>query len=190
MIKILIFCLSFNFGVRPGINDSTLVEEIYSVIEFFITYDNIINDNEYIRNKPISFYLFERRTKSDKISSLKKYFKNLNETLIDTIFTEADLDYMLEQYEQKNKIRWSYILKTKMSYAIVKEKRTEYLSLTNEKPKRKIIYGFSIPLFNKERDKVLIYTLYYNIDYAGFMYLLYKNNDKWEIKIEYLDYIT
>ena len=175
MIKILIFCLSFNLGVRPGISDSTLVEEIYSLVNsYFVSTKN----KSYIERRPSSLYFI------DEIDELKPYLSKFD---ADTIFDDEDIDYMCEQYYQHKNFKWEesrFNGNVRVIHRVYAFTRIKALFLTGRVKKHKKIIDphlMSVPLFNKDIDKAIVYISHYTGlgDGYGEMMVFRKKDSKW-----------
>ena len=173
MIKIIIFCLSFNLGVRPEISDNTLVEEIYSLVNSFFVSKNGTN---YIEKIPSTLY------KINEIEELKSYLSEWN---ADTIFDDEDIDYMCEQYYQHKNFRWEESRlngNVKVIHRTFFSKKIKLLFCKfREEKVKKAIYFFSVPLFNKDRDKAIVYYSFFTWfgDGYGEMMVFRKKDSKW-----------
>ncbi len=175
MIKILIFCLSFNLGVRPEISDNTLVEEIYSLVNsFFVSKKN----KRYIERNPSSLFFIS------EIEELKPY---LSKTNADTIFDDEDIDYMCEQYYQHKNFKWeesSFNGNVRVIHRVYAFTRIKTLFWTGRVRKHKKIidpHYISVPLFNKDRDKAIVYYSFFTWfgDGYGEMMVFRKKDSKW-----------
>ena len=144
---ILIFAFIFNQNFIKEENIST--DEIYCLVNsFFVSR----NGTYYIEKTPSTLY------KINEIEELKSY---LSEWDADTIFDDEDIDYMCEQYYQHKNFRWE---ESRLSGNVKVIHRTFFFRKIKllfckfrEEKVKKAIYCFSVPLFNKKRDRALLY---------------------------------
>lgn len=104
-------------------------------------------------------------------NQIEKLFKRDNRynpelTKLMDLLSNADINYMKEQFENETEEQWNFKAKK---------------GRISDNPRNKF-YTYSVPLFNKEHTIAIIYKEFYcgNLCAAGTVEVYIKKNDKWE----------
>ncbi len=165
LILILTFLVS-NFGFSQNLSSLIPDKKIIEFIEWELKTNSKKNKIYYQIKQwtDLSFNYQEDLNKRD--ISYSKQFLFTKENNLDTIFSKNDREFLIEQKNSINQIEWLSDF--------------ENGNISKRRTKR---YIYSIPLFSKDQNFVLIYKEYWTgRENAKGCYYLYKKNEvSWEL---------
>lgn len=178
MLKIIIsFFLFSSIGHNNSAGkDSMLTKEMYSVINFFIENHEVT----FLQQKPLPF-LFEEDVKHDQLRELNKFFLKIDSTKLESLFSDMDYVFMRDQLKIFKKLKWNSAELTRNVVVLNKKDLRKRTIKSSEE-----IFNLSVPLFNKELNKAMLFIIIDFVDSsAGFFYLLSKKDALWREDLFY-----